>query len=124
MSISAVEIEIPYAVDVRVTEEALSVDLSDGRTISVPLGWYPRLEYGSSEERANWRLIGNGQGIHGRETLRGEPDFSQKMASEPTGWRNNCVNSAWQLCCVSLSAGYALRENVRRNKAPIKALII
>ena len=64
MSISAVEIEIPNAVDVRVTEDTLTVDLSDGRTISVPLGWYPRLEHASSEERANWRLIGKGQGIH------------------------------------------------------------
>jgi len=42
MSILAVEIEIPFAVDVRVTEGTLSVDFSDGRTVSVPLGWYPR----------------------------------------------------------------------------------
>jgi len=41
MNILAVEIEIPYALDVYTSEEALTVDLSDGRTISVPLGWYP-----------------------------------------------------------------------------------
>lgn len=64
MATLAVEIQIPDAVDVQVSEDTLSVDLSDGRTISVPLGWYPRLEYASVEERANWRLIGNGQGIH------------------------------------------------------------
>ncbi|TRO78800.1 DUF2442 domain-containing protein [Trichloromonas acetexigens] len=64
MATLAVEIQIPDAVDVLVSEDTLSVDLSDGRTISVPLGWYPRLEYASAEERANWRLIGNGQGIH------------------------------------------------------------
>lgn len=64
MATLAVEIQIPDAVDVQVSEDTLSVDLSDGRTISVPLGWYPRLEYASAEERANWRLIGNGQGIH------------------------------------------------------------
>jgi len=52
MAISAIEIDIPEAVDVKVTEETLSVDLSDGRTISVPLGWYPRLEYASTAERA------------------------------------------------------------------------
>jgi hypothetical protein len=38
-------LKIPDAVDVRVTEDNLSVELSDGRTISVPLGWFPRLEY-------------------------------------------------------------------------------
>lgn len=64
MNILAVEIEIPYALDVYTSEEALTVDLSDGRTISVPLGWYPRLEYADPDERANWRLIGKGRGIH------------------------------------------------------------
>lgn len=64
MNILAVEIEIPFAVDVHSTEDTLTVDLSDGRTISVPLGWYPRLEHASSKERMNWRFIGKGQGIH------------------------------------------------------------
>jgi hypothetical protein len=64
MRISAVEIEIPKAESVIVTEDTLSVDLSDGRTISVPLSWFPRLLHASREERNNWRLIGKGQGIH------------------------------------------------------------
>ena len=64
MNISAVEIEIPHAVGLHITEDTLAVDLSDGRTISVPLGWYPRLEHASPGELANWRLIGKGQGIH------------------------------------------------------------
>nr|WP_320017057.1 DUF2442 domain-containing protein [uncultured Desulfobacter sp.] len=64
MNILAVEIQIPYALDVYTSEEALTVDLSDGRTISVPLGWYPRLEHADPDERANWRLIGKGRGIH------------------------------------------------------------
>jgi len=64
MNILAVEIEIPYAVNVRVTVDALAVDLSDGLTILTPLGWYPRLDHASPEEHANWRLIGRGQGIH------------------------------------------------------------
>jgi len=42
----------------------LTVELSDGRTISVPLGWFPRLEHSCTEERTNWRLIGKGYGIH------------------------------------------------------------
>jgi hypothetical protein len=47
-----------------ITEDALSVDLADGRTISVPLVWYPRLYHGTPAERTNWRLIGDGIGIH------------------------------------------------------------
>jgi hypothetical protein len=61
---SRVEIEVPEAVDVRVDEEALTVELSDARSISVPLAWYPRLLHGLPQERQNWRLIGRGEGIH------------------------------------------------------------
>ncbi len=53
-----------HVVAVSVTEDALSVDLSDGRTIAVPLAWYPRLVHASAEERGNWRLIAGGDGIH------------------------------------------------------------
>jgi uncharacterized protein DUF2442 len=56
--------DVPHAMNVLVTEDSLSVDLSDGRTLSVPLAWYPRLLHARAGERANWRLIGNGQGIH------------------------------------------------------------
>lgn len=44
--------------------DTLSVDLMDGRTIFVPVEWFPRLVHATIEERMNWRLIGNGQGIH------------------------------------------------------------
>ncbi len=54
MSISAVEIEVPYAENVRVTKDTLSVDLSDGRTISAPLEWFPRLVYATLKERKFW----------------------------------------------------------------------
>lgn len=49
---------------VTVTEDALTVDLLDGRTIIVPLAWYPRLLYATMAERQNWRLIGDGIGMH------------------------------------------------------------
>lgn len=50
---------------VNVTEEELIVALDNGRTISAPLAWFPRLLHGTPEERANWRLIiGDGEGIH------------------------------------------------------------
>jgi hypothetical protein len=64
VNILAFDVERPLAADVRITDDTLTVDLSDGRTISVPLGWYPRLEYASPGERADWRLVGKGQGIH------------------------------------------------------------
>jgi hypothetical protein len=64
MSISTTEITAARARTVTVTEEALTVDLDDGRTISVPLAWYPRLLHGTPEERAYSRLIGGGEGIH------------------------------------------------------------
>ena len=50
--------------DVRVTDDTISVDLFDGRTITVPLAWYPRLLHATSEQRANWRFAGAGYGIH------------------------------------------------------------
>ena len=46
------------------TNEVLSVELSDGRSISVPLTWFPRLFNATQEERNNWRLLGGGDGIH------------------------------------------------------------
>ena len=52
------------AQDVKVTDDTLSVDLGDGRTISVPLAWFPRLVHATPEERNNWSLIGKGEGIH------------------------------------------------------------
>jgi hypothetical protein len=64
MSISAVEIDVPLAQHVTVTDDTLCVDLSDGRSISVPLAWYPRLQHASPAERRRWRLIGKGVGLH------------------------------------------------------------
>jgi hypothetical protein len=64
MSILAVEIEIPRVENVEITEDTLTVELRDGRTVSVPLAWFPRLVYSTPKERNNWRLIGGGHGIH------------------------------------------------------------
>lgn len=50
--------------DVFITNDTLSVDLWDGRTISVPIAWYPRPLHASAEQRANWRIAGAGFGIH------------------------------------------------------------
>jgi hypothetical protein len=84
MSILAFEIEIPYAMEIKVTGDTLTVDLSDGRTISVPLGWFPRLEHANPKERSNWRLIGKGQGIHWEDI---DEDISVEglLAGKPSG---------------------------------------
>ena len=63
MSISTVDVQ-PLAVDVACSSDAIQVELADGREISVPLEWYPRLLDASPMERNNWSLIGGGLGIH------------------------------------------------------------
>lgn len=64
MSSSAVEALDALATQVTVSEDALSVDLADGRTVTVPLAWFPRLMHATAEERGVWRLIGGGRGVH------------------------------------------------------------
>jgi hypothetical protein len=72
----------PGATAVECTDDELIVALSDGRTLPVPLAWFPRLLSATAAERADWRLIGSGEGIHWealdedlsvRGLLRGEP---------------------------------------------------
>ena len=58
-----------------ITEDTLRIDLSDGRTISVPLAWYPRLVHATREERDNWKLVGEGQGIRW-------PDLDEDLSVE------------------------------------------
>ena len=64
MSSSMVEAREALATHVEVSEDTLSVELADGRTIAAPLAWYPRLTHATTEERGSWRLIGGGRGIH------------------------------------------------------------
>ena len=61
---AVVTLALPRAVSVTVTDDTLSVDLEDGRTISVPIVWYPRLAHGTPAERTNFQISGAGYGIH------------------------------------------------------------
>ncbi len=63
MSTMSIDVE-PLAVEATCTEEALRVILADGREISVPLAWFPRLQKATAEQRKNWQLIGGGIGVH------------------------------------------------------------
>jgi hypothetical protein len=91
MIVSTIDVSVPDAEAVTVSEDTLTAELSDGRTISVPVAWYPRLLYGTVAERINWRLIGGGQGIHW-------PDLDEDISVE------------------SLLAGRASRESQRSLK--------
>jgi Protein of unknown function (DUF2442) len=64
MSTSGVELKEALAQSVRLSDDTLAAELTDGRTIVVPLMWFPRLAHGTPTERANWRLIARGEGIH------------------------------------------------------------
>ena len=64
MSTSAARWTAAEAVDVTFDKDMLQVRLSDGREVRVPLEWFPKLRDASTEQRANWRLIGRGVGIH------------------------------------------------------------
>ena len=84
MNTLAVEIRIPEALNVLLTDDTLSVDLSDGRSISVPIAWFPRLLHSTEQERNNWRLIGKGQGIHW-EDIDEDISIEGLLAGRPSG---------------------------------------
>ena len=100
MSTSTVDVKAPEAERVAVTADTLTAELSDGRTISVPLDWYPRLTHATRRERNNWELIGKGEGIHwpdldedisvegllaGRPSAEGAQSFRRWLAARRSG---------------------------------------
>jgi hypothetical protein len=68
---------------VDVSDDTLSVELADGRTIAAPVAWYPRLAHGTAEERGTWRLIGGGVGIHW-PALDEDVSVANLLAGEPS----------------------------------------
>lgn len=84
MSTLPSEVRGALAQRVTVTEDTLVVDLVDGRTVSVPLSWYPRLAHGTPAERERWRLIGRGEAIHWPD-LDEDVDVSGLLAGRPSG---------------------------------------
>jgi hypothetical protein len=75
---------MPLASSVTATDEALAVELVDGRTLTVPLAWYPRLLHGTAAERSHWRLIGRGEGIHWPD-LDEDISVESLLAGRPSG---------------------------------------
>ena len=72
------------ATAVHLTDDTLVVDLADGRSLSAPLAWYPRLLQGSPAERSNYRLIGSGEGIHWPD-LDEDVSVEGILAGRPSG---------------------------------------
>lgn len=86
--------------DVRFTSDTISVDLMDGRTITVPLAWYPRLYNATPEQRSKWEVCGGGYGIHWPEIdedlsteglLRGAPAPRSQFVNQPPIKTNNAA---------------------------------
>lgn len=64
MSSLATEVAVPRVLSVSVSDDSLTVELADGRSLAVPTAWYPRLLHATLQERQDWRLIGQGEGVH------------------------------------------------------------
>ena len=75
MTISTVSVDMPDAVAIAVTGDTLTAHLSDGRTISAPLAWYPRLVHATPKERDNWEIHARGQHLHW-------PDLDEDLSVE------------------------------------------
>ena len=90
MSTLVVEAESILAQSVSVTGDTLVVELTDGRSLSVPLAWYPRLQHGSQAERDNWRIIGAGDGINWPD-LDEDISMAGLVAGRPSGESPNSL---------------------------------
>lgn len=84
MSSSVIESQPAQAATVEIHQDALLVVLTDGRSISVPVSWYPQLAHATPEERSNWRLIGRGSGIHW-PLLDDDISDENVLAGKPSG---------------------------------------
>ena len=110
MRISTAEVEVPLALNVAVTKDTVSVDLSDGRTISAPLAWFPRLLHATRKERENWRLVGKGAGIHW-EDLDEDISVENLLAGRPSG-ESQASFRKW----LAKRPGHRTRPGTRRRR--------
>jgi hypothetical protein len=106
------EISISPAVNVSVTDEFLTVELSDGRKISVPTAWYPRLAYGTPAERRQWKIAYSGEGLHW-EALDEDISIKGLIAGLPSN-ENPALIKKWM----------ETRKKVYEIKRPKKSLAV
>ena len=103
MATSMLKIESPAATGIKVTDECLSAELADGRTISVPLKWFPRLVHATLEERENWDLSDDGTHIHW-------PDLDEDISVEGliAGWPSRETKESFARWLEAKEAGRPL----------------
>jgi hypothetical protein len=119
MSSLSIRVQEPRAQRVTVTEDSVVVDLTDGRTVSAPLAWYPRLLHGTLEERDNWRLIGSGEGVHWPD-LDEDLSIDSLISGRPS--RESQASLKRWLGGRKASAGQALgQRTVRKASQPQRA---
>lgn len=102
MSSSIVGTQAAVAIRVALSDDALEVELSDGRTISAPLAWHPRLSHGRTEERNNWRFIARGRGIHWPE-LDEDISVENLLAGKPSGESQASLKRWFELRVVRIT---------------------
>ena len=103
MATSMIELEVPEATSVIVTEHALTIELADCRTLSVPLEWYPRLVHATPEERDNWELYAEVGHIHWEDL---DEDIS--VESLLTGRRSGESDTSFKRWLGARDAGRSL----------------
>lgn len=114
MNVSTLKVSVPEAMTIEVTEDTLTAELSDGRTVSVPLSWYPRLIHATPEERGNWRLIGSGEGIHW-------PDLDEDISVEMLlgGWPSGESQRSFKRWLEAKQAGLPVTIHEIRPASPL-----
>lgn len=100
------------ALDVQVTDDELIVQLEDGRTLAVPLVWFPRLLHGNKRERARWRFIGRGVGIHW-PALDEDISIEGLLAGRRSGESQNSLKR-WFATRVSARPSKRMQATTRR----------
>ena len=103
MRTSMAEAPAPSAIRAPIVDEAVVVDLSDGRTVTVPRAWYPRLLHGTARERRRRQLIGGGEGVHWPDL---DEDLSVEglLAGRPSAESQASLYVAGLLCSATLIA--------------------
>ena len=115
MNISTIEIEFPSIEKVEIGQNILSVNLSDGRSLSVPLAWYPRLLHSTAKEKAHWRLIGKGHGIHW-EAIDEDVSVENLLAGKPSGESQTSFKKWLKVRTARLAKRVTIREHNSRHR--------